>query len=93
MFRTKDMYTVWDKLARNCIPCLGQSRPVAKIFYGRVRSYEETDQTRPEAQVSGGRGGGIPQGKQGEGKPAPLGQLQNATLLIQHQEESTNFQF
>ena len=41
MFRTKDMYTVWDKLARNCIPCLGQSRPVAKIFYGRVRSYEE----------------------------------------------------
>ena len=23
-----------------------------------MRSYEETDQTRPEAQVSGGRGGG-----------------------------------
>ena len=84
MFRTKDMYTVWDKLARNCIPCLGQSRPVAKIFYGRVRSYEETDQTRPEAQVSRDRG---------EGKPPRLGQLQNATLLIQHQEESTNFQF
>ena len=56
MFRTKDMYTVWDKLARNCIPCLGQSRPVAKIFCGRVRSYEETDQTRPEAQVSRDRG-------------------------------------
>ena len=50
------MYTVWDKLARNCIPCLGQSRPVTKTFYGEVPSYEETDQTRLEAQVSRGSG-------------------------------------
>ena len=28
-------------------------RPVARIFYGEVRSNEETDQTLPGAQVSG----------------------------------------
>ena len=28
-------------------------RPVARIFYGEVRSNEETDQTLPETQVSG----------------------------------------
>ena len=28
-------------------------RPVARIFYGEVRSNEETDQTLPRAQVSG----------------------------------------
>ena len=34
-------------------------RPVARIFfYGEVRSNEETDQTMPEAEVSGGGGGG-----------------------------------
>ena len=35
-------------------------RPVARISYGEVRSNEETDQTMPEAEVSGvgGSGGG-----------------------------------
>lgn len=28
------------------------------FFYGEVRSNEETDQMRPEGQVSSGRGGG-----------------------------------
>ena len=30
-------------------------RPVARIFYGWVQSNEDTDQTRPEAQVSKGK--------------------------------------
>ena len=33
-----------------------------------MRSYEETDQTRPEAQVSGGRGGGNSTRKTGRGQ-------------------------
>ena len=35
---------------------LFNSRPVARIFYGEVRSHEETDRTWPEEGV-GGEGG------------------------------------
>ena len=35
---------------------LFNSRPVAGIFYGEVRSHEETERTWPEGGV-GGRGG------------------------------------
>ena len=33
------------------------SRPVARIFYGDMRSNEETDRPRPEGAEGGGGGG------------------------------------
>ena len=38
---------------QSSVSFLLHSRPVARFFYGEVRSKEEEDQTRPEEQVSG----------------------------------------
>ena len=43
--------------SRSLVVCILMSRPVARIFYGDMRSNEETDRPRPEGAGGGGGGG------------------------------------